>query len=57
MSYEAIFWLGLAIVITAWAGAAAIGVVFAWRLHRRTAEKLQEARKSAGGAGRPWRCQ
>lgn len=54
---DTILWIALGITACLWIGIIAVPAAFAWRLHRRSAEKLRESRRSAGGAGRPWRCQ
>lgn len=47
---EAILWIALGITACLWVGIIAVLVAFAWRLHRRTSEKLQAERKGAGSA-------
>lgn len=47
---EAILWIALGITACLWVGIIAVPVAFAWRLHRKTAEKLEAARRGAGSA-------
>lgn len=47
---ETILWIALGITACIWVGIIAVPATFAWRLHRRSAEKLQADQKSAGRA-------